>query len=56
MTLTKNIYEIVFLGYVFQAAFDFDAPGPRKTTQKSKHEEKHNLCEIGFSKIEQKLI
>ena len=30
-------------GVFFQAAFDFDAPGPRNVTHKLKNKEKHDL-------------
>ena len=32
----------------FQAAFDFDAPGLRNTTQKSKNKEKHEFKKFVF--------
>ena len=36
-------------GVFFQAAFDFDAPGPQNTTPKSKNIEKLNFKKVGFS-------
>ena len=36
-------------GSFFQAAFDFDAPGPQKTTQKLKIKEKNEFSKIEFS-------
>ena len=43
-------------GVFFHAAFDFDAPGPQNTTQKSKNIKKTDFQKSRFSKIDEKLI
>ena len=44
------------LGVFFQAAFDFDAPRPQNTTQKSKNIEKLDFIKSRFLKIDEKWI
>ena len=43
-------------GVFFHAAFDFKAPGPWNTAQKSKNKQKPTFKKIEFSKIDEKLI